>query len=156
MEVQFGDPNLGWFRTAEAPSIGTSHGVYYNRVTEETGSAYFRVVLYGGVDCNGNTIPDDCDISSLTSPDVNMNGIPDECESTCTCGDLDGSGGTVNLSDFSGFQVCFGLRGPTPQCPEDLFDCADLNQDGWINLTDFSTFQVLFGTVSTNSPPNCN
>ena len=80
-------------------------------------------------------------------------GVP--CAPACTCGDLDGSGGKVNLSDFNKFAVCFGLRAPTPQCPQEEFDCADLNQDDWINLTDFNTFQVLFGTVNSNSPPNC-
>ena len=73
----------------------------------------------------------------------------------CVCGDLDGSGGRVDLSDFNVFSVCFGLREPTVICQQELFDCADLNQDDWINLTDFSTFQVLFGTVSSNSPPSC-
>jgi probable HAF family extracellular repeat protein len=66
---------------------------------------------------------------------------------SCGPGDLDNDG-DVDLSDFNKFQVCFGLRAPTPQCPDELFDCADLNDDGWINLTDFSTFQVLFGTVN--------
>ena len=31
-------------------------------------------------DCNGNGIPNDCDIASGTSLDCNANGIPDECE----------------------------------------------------------------------------
>jgi hypothetical protein len=34
----------------------------------------------GGSDCNGNGIPDDCDIADGTSVDCNANGIPDECE----------------------------------------------------------------------------
>jgi hypothetical protein len=107
-------------------------------------------------DCQPNGVPDECDIAGGTSADANANDIPDECEATsCLCGDLDGSGGVVDLSDFGKFQVCFGLRGPTVQCSQELFDCADLNRDGWINLTDFGTFQVVFGTVSTNSPPNC-
>ncbi len=32
------------------------------------------------LDCNGNLIPDDLDISGGASPDCNGNGIPDECE----------------------------------------------------------------------------
>jgi hypothetical protein len=31
-------------------------------------------------DCNGNGIPDDCDLAAGTSDDCNRNGIPDECE----------------------------------------------------------------------------
>ena len=33
-----------------------------------------------GGDCNGNSIPDGCDIAAATSPDCNANAIPDECE----------------------------------------------------------------------------
>lgn len=33
-----------------------------------------------GADCNGNLVPDDCDIASGFSKDCNVNGIPDECE----------------------------------------------------------------------------
>jgi hypothetical protein len=73
----------------------------------------------------------------------------------CACGDLDENPGPTNLGDFSKFQVCFGLRAPTAQCPQNVFDCCDLDGNGWVNLTDFSTFQVLFGTTSTNSVPNC-
>jgi len=34
-------------------------------------------------DCNGNGIPDECDIASGISQDVNVNGVPDECENDC-------------------------------------------------------------------------
>ncbi len=44
-----------------------------------------------GNDCNGNGVPDDCDIASGFSPDVNMNNIPDECEGVPgACCDPDG------------------------------------------------------------------
>lgn len=33
-----------------------------------------------GGDCNGNSVPDGCDIAAGTSPDCNANGMPDECE----------------------------------------------------------------------------
>ena len=69
---------------------------------------------------------------------------------SCVCGDLDNSGGPVDLTDFATFATCFGLPPTNPPC-----DCADLDGDGGINLGDFATFAVLFGTTSTNSPPNC-
>ncbi len=31
-------------------------------------------------DCNGNDVPDECDISTALSPDCNNNGSPDECD----------------------------------------------------------------------------
>ena len=41
------------------------------------GSAY---LLRGFGDCNGNGVPDTCDVSRGTSPDRNHNGLADECE----------------------------------------------------------------------------
>jgi hypothetical protein len=174
MEVHFSNGFYGWNTTPDEPTIGTSAGVYWDRSAQSGGSAYFRAGITGGVDCNANGVPDACDLVDETSPDCNANNVPDECdidlgasaddngnsvpdecEAGCLCGDLDGDGGVVDLGDFSPFSVCFGLRAPTEQCPQSLFDCADLNGDGWVNLTDFSTFQVLFGTVNSNTPPNC-
>ncbi len=68
----------------------------------------------------------------------------------CICGDVDGSGGPVNLADFAAFAACFGLSAATPGCL-----CADLDADGSITLGDFATFSTTFGAVSPNSPPNC-
>jgi hypothetical protein len=40
-----------------------------------------NVRLYSGApDCNGNEIPDDCDVTSGSSLDEDANGIPDECD----------------------------------------------------------------------------
>jgi hypothetical protein len=103
--------------------------------------------------CGGGCpVPKVLTMHTLYKPDGS---IEYTCTCNCVCGDLDGDGGTVDLGDFSRFQVCFGLRAPTEQCPPALFDCADLDQNGWINLTDFNTFQVLFGGMDTNTPPNC-
>jgi hypothetical protein len=55
------------------------------------------------LDCNGNGIPDSCDISSGNSRDVNLNGIPDECEAPATltltnnAGACNHAGGSVNV-----------------------------------------------------------
>jgi hypothetical protein len=79
---------------------------------------------------------DSARIDEKTIPLTVTSGLPGDCD-----GD-----GDVDLSDFSTFSVCFGLRSPTAQCPSEDFNCADLNGDEWINLTDFSTFSVYFGT----------
>jgi hypothetical protein len=68
----------------------------------------------------------------------------------CICGDLDESGGLVDLNDFATFAICFGQPPISPPC-----DCADLDADGDVDLNDFGTFAILFGSASTNSPPNC-
>jgi hypothetical protein len=58
-----------------------------------------RTISYGGeLDCNGNTIPDACDIAGGNSNDDNDNGIPDECESECQW-DLT-SDGMTNVNDL--------------------------------------------------------
>ncbi len=55
------------------------------------------------LDCNGNGIPDSCDIASGNSRDANANGIPDECEAPATltltndAGACNHAGGKVNV-----------------------------------------------------------
>ena len=51
------------------------------------------ITYSGELDCNGNGVPDACDIANGTSEDANGNGIPDECDSMCV-GDVDGDGDT--------------------------------------------------------------
>jgi len=67
----------------------------------------------GALDCNGNAIPDSCDVSGGSSADANANGIPDECEGSftpfcfpglggvrsCPCGNPPGSG-SVGCNNF--------------------------------------------------------
>jgi hypothetical protein len=73
----------------------------------------------------------------------------------CTCGDINGSGGQVDLNDFATFSVCFSLTGPAGDCTQQGFDCSDLDGSGTVDLNDFSTFAVLFNQVSTATVPNC-
>ena len=85
-------------------------------------------------------------IHALSTP---VSGAP-----TCpnTCGDIDGSGGNVNLVDFASFAVCFnGLPSSSVACA-----CSDLNGDGSINLQDFATLSLIFNGSSTNVLPNCS
>ena len=67
------------------------------------------------------------------------------------CGDIDGSGGNVNLVDFASFAVCFnGSPSSSTACA-----CSDLDANGSINLQDFATLSLIFNGSSTNVPPNC-
>ena len=68
-----------------------------------SGWAYVRVTYAAGApDCNGNGIPDECDVASGTSVDCNGNGVPDECESVPL--HFDG----VVIGNTTGFEdICF-------------------------------------------------
>ncbi|MFO0829068.1 MAG: hypothetical protein U0572_13095 [Phycisphaerales bacterium] len=57
------------------------------------------------LDCNGNGVPDACDIETGTSVDQNFNGTPDECE---LVGDLDGDG-AVNSFDLGALLGAWGV-----------------------------------------------
>ena len=73
----------------------------------------------------------------------------------CICGDLDDSGGVVDLSDFGLFALCYGRVAPDEDCPPEAFTCSDLNGSGGIDLSDFGTFALLYGATSTKQVPNC-
>jgi hypothetical protein len=57
------------------------------------------------LDCNGNRIPDECDLSSGISTDHNSNGIPDECEQDCN------HNGVPDECDLSCAGGCAGAPG---------------------------------------------
>jgi hypothetical protein len=92
-------------------------------------------------------VDNDCDgLTDAADPD---------CVVACICGDVDGSGGPVDLNDFAVFSNCFGLTSPSGSCTQQQLDCCDVNGDGVVDLNDFSTFATIFGQTSTSSPPNC-
>ena len=66
-------------------------------------------------------------------------GPPDPCLPQCGPGDCD-CDEDVDLNDFITFSSCFGLSAPSVGCPQDDFECADLNDDATIDLNDFITF----------------
>jgi murein tripeptide amidase MpaA len=83
-------------------------------------------------DCNGNGVPDECDIADGTSADCNGNGVPDECDIAAgTSLDVDGNG----IPD---------------EC--ELFSPGDLNCDGLVNSFDIDPF-VLALTTGLDEPP---
>jgi hypothetical protein len=49
------------------------------------------------VDCNTNSIPDECDIATGASADCDSNGIPDECE-TVSDGNRNGSPDSCDIA----------------------------------------------------------
>ncbi len=99
-------------------------------------------------DCNQNGIPDDCDIRAGVEQDENGNGIPDSCEGGETLfkrGDPNGDG-RLNVADaifILGY--AFG-GGPAPSCLKG----ADTNDDGRINVADAI---YLLGYAFGGGPP---
>ena len=71
-----------------------------------------------------------------------------------TCGDLNGSGGDVDMVDFGLFADCWGQE---PSLNASCI-CANLVESGdnIINLPDLAVFAELFLSSSSNYPPNCS
>ncbi|MCH8146690.1 MAG: hypothetical protein IH987_01675 [Planctomycetes bacterium] len=111
-------------------------------------------------DCNGNGIPDECDILDGTSNDCNGNGIPDECdlivppvdlvfimdtsgsmddEARALCCDLESA--ILNLG-LAGFDITTTLLGITEN-PGGDFACLESN------------VRDEFGDVVPGTPPPC-
>jgi len=62
--------------------------------------------LVPGVDCNGNGVPDECDVASGFSLDADGNHVPDECEAAPPFrGDLN-CDGAVDTGDIDAFVAC--------------------------------------------------
>ncbi len=92
------------------------------------------------IDCNGNGVLDECDVSSGSSPDCNTNGIPDECETGVNCGcvmlgDMDGDS-DVDGDDIQGFVTCYISGSPgAAECV-----CADMASPGTFDAADVASF----------------
>ncbi len=86
------------------------------------------LTVQDGVDCNGNGIPDICDIRVGYSADTNGNGIPDECEVPCPA-DFNGDGG-VDGADVEAFFTAW----------TNAEESADVNEDGGVDGADVETF----------------
>ncbi|MCZ6834942.1 MAG: hypothetical protein O7G85_04140, partial [Planctomycetota bacterium] len=77
------------------------------------------------VDCNANGVPDECDLTSGTSPDCNTHGIPDECEEDCNTNGLPESCDLAAGTDFD----C-NANGLLDDCDIKLHVRSDCNENG--------------------------
>lgn len=84
-------------------------------------------------DCNGNGVPDDCDIADGILSDLDGNGLPDDCEMAQCPADLDHDG-VVRGSDLGLLFVGWGGDGP-----------ADLDGDGVVGGSDLGLLFVAWG-----------
>ncbi len=99
-------------------------------------------------DCNGNDVPDECDIDAGTSLDCNANRVPDECEAIGG-GDFDADG-AISLGDYAALEDCLAGPGlppapPEPACVDAYLNAFDFNADDDVDVDDFASFQVVFG-----------
>jgi len=89
--------------------------------------AWVQVIgdLPGPADCNGNQIPDVCEIASATVTDCNNNSVPDSCESDCN------SNGIADACDISAGTVpdCNGNAIPDA-CDIAAGTSTDVNANG--------------------------
>ena len=97
-----------------------------------------RAVAISTADCNGNNIPDDCDIADGTSSDANKDGVPDEC-APCTA-DLDGDG-DVGSSDLAVVLSGWGTASPL----------ADVNDDGMVDSIDLGVILSAWGPCGNSN-----
>ena len=78
-------------------------------------------------DCNGNGLPDDCDIASGLLTDGDGDGLPDECDGATCPWDLDGDD-QVDGADLTALLAEWGVPGSFADLDGDgLVDGADLN-----------------------------
>ena len=84
-----------------------------------------------GVDCDGNGIPDACDIEANRLHDEDGNDIPDECERPFHRGDADGNG-RIDIGDSVSTLSFLFLGDSEPPCR----DAADTYDDGVLDIGD--------------------
>jgi hypothetical protein len=108
-------------------------------------------------DCNGNSLPDECDIASGLSSDANGNGIPDECEVPVDCRGDCNCDGVVSFADIdyfvaglSGYQSWMDLHmngvGNPPVCS---YSNCDADNNGTVSFDDIWPFIQLVGKPCT-------
>ncbi len=94
------------------------------------------------LDCNANSVPDVCDLTAGTSPDVNHNGTPDECEAAQPAGAVpDGDavpGAPLTVSKAANGQI--QLQWDTSCAGGDL---------------DYEVYEGTLGTFASHAPLTC-
>ncbi|MGA0173152.1 MAG: hypothetical protein ACO3NL_05800, partial [Phycisphaerales bacterium] len=87
-------------------------------------------------DCNGNGVPDECDIADGREGDVNGNGVPDSCEE-CVA-DLDGDG-FIGAGDLAIVLASWSIDGSCGGCE------GDLDGDGIVDAGDLASVLAAWG-----------
>jgi len=103
------DPNNLGAASVPPINIDTIGGLEGNWLIRAEGGA-------AGADCNGNGVPDECDVPPICegpecSQDCNFNLIPDECEDDCN-----GNGRPDDCDIASGYSLDCNLNGVPDEC----------------------------------------
>jgi hypothetical protein len=102
------------------------------------------------LDCNGNMVPDDCDVASGASADKDGDGVPDECSAPTLFHRGDPSDdGEIDITDAILLLAHLFRGGAAPGCLE----AADADDDGGLNLTD-AVFILDFLYLGGPPPPH--
>lgn len=133
------DDGAAWNRTSASfsgsvPCLRRDAGIVGAPFSDEgaVDSGAARFLLWAS-DCNGNGVPDRCDIDSGAASDINEDGIPDSCGGVIY--DLDQSGG-VDFGDVA--VMLLDLGACASPCP------SDLNGDGSVDLGDIALLLLQF------------
>ncbi len=88
-----GAPDQAFLTYNSVPFDPTNLGYLFPMSALYVPQTVFILRTLDGGDCNGNGVPDDCDIASGFSQDCNANAVPDECDiANGTSPDADGNG----------------------------------------------------------------
>ena len=141
----------------------------------DSDSAELSVILNitpppSSLDCNGNLIPDTCDLSSGTAVDCDANGIPDTCQlvdndcnedgipDTCQLASNDcNNNGALDECDLAlgGEAVDKDSSGILDECESSLFVRGDCNGDGEITGVVTDAVFLLTFNVTGGVFPQC-
>ncbi len=129
---------------------GFDIGAFEHTDCNQNGLAdWFEVASGAADDCDGNGVPDACDI--LTN-DMNRNGILDRCELSFLRGDANGDH-FVDIADAIRI-LFFQFLGSAMNC----VDAADVDDNGETSLTDviyLLTYLYLEGSIPSQPYPGC-
>ncbi len=133
-------------------------GALESDLPEELAGAIY---CFHSSDCNGNGVPDNCDIESGAESDADLNGVPDGCESSnaSDCepevleveflrGDCDGNGVTSALLDALFLLAWQFVSGPAPPC----LDAADVDGNNAVSAL-LDALHLLVWQFSGGPPP---
>ena len=93
-------------------------------------------------DCNGNTIPDDCDLVNMTSNDCDMNDVPDECEDDCNANGLADSCDIATMTSMD-----ININAVPDEC-EGILLTGDGTDWNWTSVPSAIGYDLIRGTLS--------